>query len=278
MKLKVLSKCESVILFISLLITASLVFPLSAAERVISLAPSTTELAYAAGLGDQLVAVSDYSDYPASANKLERVASWQGINVERILALKPDLILAWRGGNPQRSLDQLAAFGIPIFYSDPHSLEQMVQDLEKLAVYSPNAKQAYQAAAQIRQQIAALYQQYGRHSQPLRVLLQFGTQPLFTSSGNTLQSEIVTLCGGKNIFADSQIPWPQISREQVLRRRPQVVIISGQPSQAKNIKTFWRPQLELPVIVLNEDWFNRTSPRILLAAKQLCSQLAVIPS
>ncbi|WP_016602967.1 ABC transporter substrate-binding protein, partial [Yersinia pestis] len=93
----------------AVLLISLLTLPAQAAERVISLSPSTTELAYAAGLGDKLVAVSAYSDYPESAKKLEHVASWQGINVERILALKPDLILAWRGGNPQRPLDQLAA-------------------------------------------------------------------------------------------------------------------------------------------------------------------------
>ncbi|MDE9484292.1 helical backbone metal receptor, partial [Xenorhabdus bovienii] len=110
----------------------------AAASRVISLAPSTTELAYAAGLGDQLIAVSAYSDYPEAAKNLEQVADWQGINVERIIALKPDLILAWRGGNPQRPLEQLAALGIPIFYSDVKKVEDVAAELERLADYSPS--------------------------------------------------------------------------------------------------------------------------------------------
>ncbi len=248
----------------------------AAVERVISLAPSTTELAYAAGLGEKLVAASDFSDYPAAANKLERVASWQGINVERILALKPDLILAWRGGNPQRPLDQLAALGIPIFYSDARSFEQIAQELEKLTAYSPHPDRARQAAAHIRQRSAELYRQYGHQSvhrsSPLRILIQLGTQPLFTSSADTLQNEIIFLCGGENIFADSRVPWPQISREQVLRRQPQLIVITGQ--SAAHVKNFWLPQLKLPVITLNEDWFNRAGPRSLLAAEQLCSQLA----
>ncbi|WP_408068327.1 vitamin B12 ABC transporter substrate-binding protein BtuF [Yersinia pekkanenii] len=248
-----------------------------AAERVISLSPSTTELAYAAGLGDKLVAVSAYSDYPEAAKKLEHVASWQGVNVERILALKPDLILAWRGGNPQRPLDQLASFGIPILYFDPVNIDQIANDLDKLAQYSPHPEQAHQAAEQLRQQVTELHHHNAR-SQPLRIFLQFGTQPLFTSSGHTLQSEIVSLCGGENIFAASRVPWPQVSREQVMTRQPQVIVISGDPSQVDNIKAFWRPQLAVPVITLNEDWFNRAGPRILLAAKQLCQQMASLPS
>ncbi|WP_162526870.1 vitamin B12 ABC transporter substrate-binding protein BtuF [Yersinia canariae] len=248
-----------------------------AAERVISLSPSTTELAYAAGLGDKLVAVSAYSDYPEAAKKLEHVASWQGVNVERILALKPDLILAWRGGNPQRPLDQLASFGIPIFYSDPVNIDQIADDLDKLAQYSPHPEQAHQAAEQLRQEVIELRNNNAR-SQPLRTFLQFGTQPLFTSSEHTLQSEVISLCGGENIFAGSRVPWPQVSREQVMTRQPQVIVVSGDKSQADNIHTFWQPQLTVPVITLNEDWFNRAGPRIVLAAKQLCQQMASLPS
>lgn len=80
-------------------------------HRVISLSPANTELAYAAGLGESLIAVSAYSDYPAEAKQLEQVSDWQGLNVERIVALKPDLILAWRGGNPQRPLTNLLLWG-----------------------------------------------------------------------------------------------------------------------------------------------------------------------
>lgn len=252
-----------------------LALPAGAAQRVISLAPNATELAYAAGMGEVLVAASAYSDYPPQAARLEQVASWQGINLERVLALKPDLILAWRGGNPQRVLDQLAAFGIPIFYADADNLEGIASLLDKLAQYSPHPDQAHQAAAGLRRQFAALRQQYADNP-PRRVLLQFGTQPLFTSSGATLQSQVLALCGAQNVFADSRTPWPQISREQVLARQPQAIVITGGAKEAANVKAFWAPQLQVPVIALNEDWFNRGGPRLLLAAQQLCRQLAEI--
>lgn len=249
--------------------------PVGAAQRVISLAPNTTELAYAAGMGDTLLAVSAYSDFPPAAKKLEQVASWQGINLERVLALKPDLILAWRGGNPQRVLDQLAAFGIPIFYADATTLDDIPRSLDQLAQYSPHPEQAHQAAEALRQQIADLKTKYP-HTQPRRILLQFGTQPLFTTSGATLQSQVLSLCGAENIFADSRMPWPQISREQVLARQPQAIVITGDQKEIASVKAFWAPQLQVPVIALNGDWFNRAGPRIMLAAQQLCSQLAEI--
>ncbi|MFB5186316.1 vitamin B12 ABC transporter substrate-binding protein BtuF [Yersinia intermedia] len=278
MRVSISSLSRATIILLLGLFSLALYAPLAVAvERIISLSPSTTELAYAAGLGDKLVAVSAYSDYPEAAKKLEQVASWQGVNVERILALKPDLILAWRGGNPQRPLDQLAAFGIPIFYSDPVNMDQIASDLDKLAQYSSHPEQARQAAAQLRQKVTELRRHNARNP-PLRTFLQFGTQPLFTSSGHTLQSEVISLCGGANIFAGSRVPWPQVSREQVMTRQPQVIVVSGDRPQADNVKAFWQPQLAIPVITLNEDWFNRSGPRILLAAEQLCQQMATLQS
>lgn len=248
-----------------------------AAQRVISLAPNTTELAYAAGMGDVLLAVSVFSDYPPAAKKLEQVSTWQGINLERVLALKPDLILAWRGGNSQRVLDQLASFGIPIFYTDAKSIDDIAQLLDELAQYSPRPELAHQAAENIRQQMASLKTRYANNS-PRRVLLQFGSQPLFTSSSATLQSQVLSLCGAKNIFADSPLPWPQISREQVLARKPQAIVITGGEKQIASVKAFWAPHLNVPIIAINEDWFNRDGPRIILAAQELCQQLAEINS
>ncbi len=99
------------------------------------------------------------------------------------------------------------------------------------------------------------------------MLLQFGTQPLFTSAG-AIAEPVLALCGRQNVFADSRTPWPQISREQVLARQPQAIVITGARKKPP-VKAFWAPQLQVPVIALNEDWFNRGGPRIALAAQLL---------
>lgn len=221
-------------------------------QRAISLAPHATEMAFAAGMGTQLVAVSSWSDYPPEARNLEQVASWQGINLERILALKPDLILAWREGNPQRPLEQLANFGIPVVYLDPKTLDDIPDTLKKLAQYSSRPEQAEQAAAALRRQLTDLRRQHA-DNRPFRVFMQFGSHPLFTSANGTLQSQVISLCGAQNIFSDSPVPWPQVSREQVLMRKPQAIIISGSSDDVANTQAFWRPQLSVPVIEVNED-------------------------
>lgn len=240
------------------------------APRVITLAPHLTEMAFAAGITP--VAVSDWSDYPPAAKTLEQVANWQGIKVERILALKPDVVLAWRGGNPQRQIDQLKQLGVHVEWIDPGSLDEMADAVASLRRWSPQPQQALDAAQQLQQQVKALRQRYAALP-AVPVFLQFGQQPLFTAARDTLQNDIITLCAGKNVFADSRVSWPQVSREQVLMRHPQAIVIGGSAAQAKHIARFWQPQLDVPVIAINDDWLSRPGPRMLLAAKQLCAAL-----
>lgn len=240
------------------------------APRVIALAPQLTELAFAAGITP--VGVSTYSDYPPQARQLEQVANWQGINIERILALKPDVILAWRGGTPARQVEQLQALGIHIVWLDPQSIDDVIASIRQLAAWSAQPQLAQQHADELAQRFAALRQRYA-HPQRQKVFLQFGMQPLFTAAQATLQNQILQLCGGDNIFADSRVPWPQVSREQVLMRQPQAIIITGDATRIAAVRQFWQPQLNATIIALNEDWFSRAGPRIILAAEQLCSSL-----
>lgn len=243
-------------------------------HRVISLSPANTELAYAAGLGDSLIAASAYSDYPPQAKQLEQVSDWQGLNVERIIALKPDLILAWRGGNPQRPLDQLAALGFSIIYLDPNNIESVISAVETLGQYSPKPEIAKQSTAIMNEQLSELKQKHTTMTTPRkRVFIQLGTQPLFSTGNNTIQNDIVSLCGGENIFENSPVQWPQVSREQVLTRKPEVIVMTGEQAQEKAVQQFWQTQLPIPIIRLNEDWFHRAGPRVLLAAQELCKQL-----
>ncbi len=246
---------------------------LYAAPRVITLSPGNTELAFAASITP--VAVSNYSDYPEAAKKIEQVANWQGMNFERIVALKPDLVVAWRGGNAERQVNQLRALGISVLWLDPMTVDDIVGALRQLAKWSPNPDQANAAADKLAQEYAALQKQYADRPK-IRVFLQFGGQPLFTSGKSSLQNQILEVCGGENIFADSRVPWPQVSREQVLMRKPQAIVVAGEQRNIPKTSQFWHDQLNVPVIALHDDWFERAGPRIILAAKQLCQSLAEI--
>ena len=149
----------------------------------------------------------------------------------------------------------------------------MAQTLRDLAPFSPTPQRAEHAAQQMLNDYAALKTRYGTQPKQ-RVFLQFGSQPLFTTGKGSIQNQVLEICGGENIFAESRVPWPQVSREQVLARQPQAIVVVGNASEIPKIEQFWHRQLKIPVIALNSDWFERASPRIILAAKQLCAELA----
>jgi vitamin B12 transport system substrate-binding protein len=243
---------------------------LYAAPRVISLSPANTELAFAAGITP--IGVSAWSDNPAEAKNIEQVASWQGINLERIVALHPDLVLAWKEGNAERQVNQLRALGITVLWVDNHRIEDIAASLRQLAKWSPAPDKAEQAAAALLRDYTQLKAQYA-NAPKKRVFMQFGFNPIFTSNKSAIQNQVLEICGGENIFADSRVSWPQVSREQVLMRQPQAIVAAGDESQIPKIQHYWASQLTIPIIPLNSDWFERASPRIILAAKQLCTAL-----
>ena len=142
---------------------------LNAAPRVITLSPANTELAFAAGITP--VGVSSYSDYPPQAQKIEQVSTWQGMNLERIVALKPDLVIAWRGGNAERQVDQLASLGIKVMWVDATSIEQIANALRQLAPWSPQPDKAEQAAQSLLDQYAQDGAEYAAYHALYRALV-----------------------------------------------------------------------------------------------------------
>ena len=125
------------------------------AERIVSLAPHTTELLFAAGAGSKIVGVSEFSDYPSEATKLPSVGSSMQLDIERIVALKPDLIIAWQSGNHARQVERLRKLGYPVFYSEPHRLDDIASTLEKLGTLA-GSEQGPRAARAFRQRHQAL--------------------------------------------------------------------------------------------------------------------------
>jgi len=258
-----------------LLLISSIPFA-APAQRVISLSPHTTELAYAAGLGKQLIAASDYSDYPEAAKSLERVANYRGIKLERIVALKPDLILAWKGGNPPRAMEKLTQLGFTIYYSNPLELEDIPQSIEALGQYSANPQQAKRIADGFRHTLDKLKTQYN-NQRPVRYFYQLSNTPIITVADKSWPSQVFALCGGLNIFADSPAAYPQVSEEQVVVRQPEVIFTTPHAGTKTSIWKKW--QGKLPAIdnqhffTLQADWLNRPTPRTIKAVEQVCDRL-----
>ncbi len=242
-------------------------------DRVISLAPSSTELIYAAGLGDKLVAVSKYSNYPKEAQSLEIVASFDSVNIERIVALNPDLIVAWRSGGSVKYLNQLKELGFSIYYSDTTYLSEIADRIDELSQYADSAKIGHDNAQAYRTELKRLQNHYSNNV-PVSYFYQLSSKPIYTIAKNHWPSEVFSLCGGVNIFEQSPIPYPQVGLEQVILKAPEVMFTSPHTIQNTEI---WQPwQEQIPAVKhqfiwsLNADWLNRPTPRSLKAVAQAC--------
>lgn len=251
----------------------------SPAKRVITLTPNATELAFSAGLGPEIVGVSDYSDYPKQAKNIERVANYQSINIERILALKPGLVIAWRAANPDKQLIKLKQLGVHIYYLRIQTLPDIATTIRDLSQYSADPKKGQQAAQAFSEQLTKLSQHY-HTKQLVPYLYLMGSKPMMTMAKSSWPSPVFQFCGGKNTFADSEAPYPEISVEQVLVAQPQAIFSTDSP---KNVYAMWRTwQAFVPAInqhhvtQLNADWLNRPTLRTLKVVQDVCQKLEAI--
>lgn len=247
--------------------------------KVISLSPHTTELAYEAGLGESLIAVSAYSDYPVEAQKLEQVANFRGINIERVIYLQPDLILAWKGGNPDKELAKLEKFGLSIFYSNPKSLEDVANNIEILSKYSNKPAEAKARADALRQSVNALKKE-NQNKAKVSYFYQVASTPLMTHNGDHWPQALFSICGGENIFAKSPVPYPQVSKEQVIIKKPQAFFFSETtkaPLEKWQDFQDYLPALQNQhVFGLTTSWLNRPTSRSLKAIAQICNAFDLV--
>lgn len=256
------------------------------ARRVISLAPSLTEMLYAAGGGARLVGAVDYSDYPPAALKVPRIGSNQKLDLERIAALKPDLVLVWYHGNAMREVDGLARLGIPMFYVEPHHIEDIPGALQRIGTLIGSDTTARVAAQAFQARYAALRAEYS-HRMPLRVFYQVSEQPLLTINDNQIISDVIRLCGGRNVFGDQPMLVPQLSTESVVAANPDVILTarydapSTDPQRAPSAPTLrrWTEFTHLRAVQTGQLWLipgdqiSRNGPRILDAAQAVCEAL-----
>jgi vitamin B12 transport system substrate-binding protein len=270
---QLVTSCATFAISFGLWIPSTLATEVTTAKRVVSLAPHATELAYSAGLGDNLVAVSERSDYPPQADNLEKVANYQGIKVEKIIALQPDLILAWPAGNPPRELAKLEQFGFNIYYSKTKSLDSIATNIEQLSQYASDPSIGENNAKQYKEQLNALRLKY-KDAEPVSYFYQLSEKPIITVAQGHWPSEVFEFCGGRNIFEDSASPYPQVGIEQVVLNKPQVIFTSQHAIENGTMWQSWEE--EIPAVAknqiwsLNSDWINRPTTRTLQAIQQVC--------
>jgi len=251
------------------------------ARRIVSLAPYLTELLFAAGAGEALVGVSEYSDYPEAANSLPRVGGGNGFDLEAIVALHPDLVVAWQSGNPAGQLARLKALGLTVFLSEPRTLADVPATLLRLGELAATRAQATASAARFRRRYRQLAQRYSRRP-VVPVFFQIWDRPLMTLNGDHLASDVIHLCGGRNVFAGLPSLAPQVDIEAVLVADPAVIIVAADDDPA--LLATWQQWPALTAVAqghvhaIGRDLLVRHSPRVLDGAAQLCEILESVRS
>lgn len=251
------------------------------ARRIVSLAPSLTELLFVAGAGNWIYGVSEYSDFPPQAQGIPVVGRFDLLDMEAIVGFNPDLIVAWRSGNPRAAVQRLIDLGFNVYIAEPTTLDSIPEHIEKFATLAATQPTGMQASAYFREQLETLRQRH-RDAERVSVFYQVWNDPLISVGGQELINDIISLCGGDNIFGDLPLVAPKVSEEAVLQRNPQAIIASGMDIARPEWLDDWRrwPQLQA---VANEhlffippDFVQRHSLRALSGALQMCAHLDTV--
>ena len=245
------------------------------AARIVSFAPHITELLFAIGAGDKIVGVVKHSDYPEAAKRIPLIGDNRAADLERIVTLRPDLIVAWLHAGSMKQLDRLRSTGIPVYYSNPQTLEAIAREGERLGVLAGTGATAAPWAAQFRERHRRLLATYAARPK-VSVFYQVWARPLYTLNREHFVSDLLSACGAVNVFGSLPVVAPAVSVEAVLKANPQAII--GAIPDAE-LQSQWGRWKELDavrrgnVFSVDADLTHRAGPRAIDAAEILCGKI-----
>jgi len=244
-------------------------------QRIVTLAPHLAEIAFAAGAGAKLAGVSSFSRHPAEAERLPVVASHGRIDIERLIALRPDLVLAWRSGNSPLQIDRLERVGIRVFVTEVRTLADIPRIVRAVGALAGSVDAAEARAREFEGEVEELRARHARERR-VAVFLEIWHRPILTVNGVHLISDVLRHCGGRNVFAAAKTLTPLVSREQMLDARPEVIVTSGFGSEALQA---WEGLESVPAVrnrkiyAIDPDWLHAQGPHVLEGVRALCGRL-----
>lgn len=248
------------------------------ARRVVTLAPHLVENLYSAGGGDRIVGTVSFSNFPPQASQLPQVGSFNAFSLESIVALKPDLIVMWGSGNGPQTLERLTTLDVPVYVDELRNLEDLYRSIENLGALTGATGTARAEASRLEHTITQLREDRSA-LEPLDVFYQIWHEPLQTLGGDHMINEVISLCGGRNIFSDTGVLAPRISIESILNRDPDVIVASGMSQERPAWLEQWRTYPALTAVrndalySIDPDLILRPTARLLEGAKILCRNL-----
>jgi iron complex transport system substrate-binding protein len=245
-------------------------------QRVVALAPSITEIVYALGRQDRLQGVSRFSDFPPAALKLPKVGSYTQLDVERIVALMPDLCIGIKDGNPLAVVEQLDSLGIPVFAVNAVDMLSTMKSIQAVGDMLNAGSRAREIVADMRRRIRQVAETANRATAKPRVFVQIGISPIVSVGNGTFINELITLAGGVNVAAGPN-PYPRFSMEQVIALAPDVLVISSMARATvfEEVKADWMQWPAIPavakraVFIAPTNIFDRPTPRLVDGLEQM---------
>jgi iron complex transport system substrate-binding protein len=250
--------------------------------RIVSLAPGATEMLFAAGAGAQVIATVEYSDTPPAAKSIPRIGDVAAIDMERLVGLHPDVVVAWPGGGNPAQREKIATLKVPIYEQQVTRLSELAGSLRRLGELTSTQSEAGKAALSLEARLSGLEHTYGAASAPRHpsVLLQVWNRPIYTIGGQQLMSDALSVCGARNIFADLPEAAPLVDTESVIARNPDIIIAAAPPGEGAAWVTDWKRFGSLSavragrVVSFEDQALSRLGPSVIDATEHLCRTLA----
>ena len=247
------------------------------AQRIVTLAPSLTELAFSVGAGGRVVGVSAYSDYPPQARTLPQVSTAAGFSLEQIAALKPDLVLAWRDSVRREDIERIAGFGTAVFVAQSRNFEDVPRLLRAIGVLTGLDGAA--PATRYEAKLAKVRRDYAG-KRGLTALLEIWNRPLTTIAGRHFMNEALEICGARNVFHDLDGIAPVVPWEEVYRRDPEIVVGASSAATEAEFRANWRQRPTLAavksarLVFVDADRIQRLTARTPDGIAALCEAIA----
>jgi len=248
-------------------------------NKIITLSPHATELVFSAGAGENIIATVEYSDYPERAKRIPRIGNAYSINIEKIISLNPDIIIAWSKGNNLKEISKLQKLGFKFYFSDIKNFKNISNDIKNIGLIAGSEKVSRNAAEQFDRKINILRTTYS-HKKKVSVFYQLWHDPLMTINKTHFIHNSISLCGGINVFANSPVQIPLVNIESLINANPDVIIAAYKDSPEKINTAFnWTKNIPLAMslgsdfFTLDPDFLHRPTVRLAKGTKSLCETL-----
>tara|TARA_R110000737_G_scaffold5329_5_gene17525 strand:+ start:151 stop:1044 length:894 start_codon:yes stop_codon:yes gene_type:complete len=245
--------------------------------RIIALAPHIVEMLFDIGAGEQIIATTAHADYPLAAQKIPNIGSSLRIQLERVIELQPDLIIAWKSGNPSDDLARIKQLGFNVVYSQPNSFDDVAKELRLFGQLSGHSEQAEAVASKFLSDLASIKKQYGQ-KKPLTGFYEVWSRPLTTIAKGSWPQQFLDICRIQNPFHQAQAQYPQVNIEQILQSNIELIIQPLSENQTDKEGYTWDKWPIIPavkhkqIIILDADVVHRMTTRSLHALNNLCQQ------